>query len=100
MIVEKGDNMSENSEYQIFPLNKLVPGETAIIVKIDSEIKEHKNHLINLGFRPGEKITPVFKSPLGDPIAYIIGRSIRIALREREAKKIFVTGDLYETEMV
>ena len=40
MIVEKGDNMSENSEYQIFPLNKLVPGETAIIVKIDSEIKE------------------------------------------------------------
>ena len=50
MIVEKGDNMSENSEYQIFPLNKLVPGETAIIVKIDSEIKEHKNHLINLGF--------------------------------------------------
>lgn len=49
---------------------------------------------------PGEKITPVFKSPLGDPIAYIIGRSIRIALREREAKKIFVTGDLYETEMV
>ncbi len=42
MIVEKGDNMSENSEYQIFPLNKLVPGETAIIVKIDSEIKEHK----------------------------------------------------------
>ena len=59
MIVEKGDNMSENSEYQIFPLNKLVPGETAIIVKIDSEIKEHKNHLINLGFMPGEKITPV-----------------------------------------
>lgn len=100
MIVEKGDNMSENSEYQIIPLNKLVPGETAIIVKIDSEIKEHKNHLINLGFMPGEKITPVFKSPLGDPIAYIIGRSIRIALREREAKKIFVTGDLYETEMV
>ena len=92
MIVEKGDNMSENSEYQIFPLNKLVPGETAIIVKIDSEIKEHKNHLINLGFMPGEK--------MGDPIAYIIGRSIRIALREREAKKIFVTGDLYETEMV
>lgn len=60
-------------------------------VKINSiECEENiKRRILDLGIIKGTKIKPVFKSPLGDPIAYEVRGSL-ISLREEESRKIYV----------
>lgn len=66
-------------------------------VDIDTEVKiksveceeNIKRRIFDLGIIKGTKIKPVFKSPLGDPIAYEVRDSL-ISLREEESKKIQV----------
>ncbi len=63
----------------ILTLDKLPINTTAKIYNLNcNEIL--KRRLLDLGLINGTKITPVFKSPLGNPIAYKI-RSSTIALR-------------------
>lgn len=46
-----------------------------------------RRRLLDLGLVKGTKITPVFKSPSGDPIAYEI-RNTLIALRKEDSELI------------
>ena len=46
-----------------------------------------RRRLLDLGLVKGTKITPVFKSPSGDPTAYEIRRTL-IALRKEDSKLI------------
>lgn len=49
-----------------------------------------RRRLLDLGFSNGNRVVPLFKSPLGDPTAYYIMGSI-VALRNNEAEKILIT---------
>ena len=46
-----------------------------------------RRRLLDLGLVRGTKITPVFKSPSGDPTAYEIRKTL-IALRKEDVKSI------------
>jgi ferrous iron transport protein A len=46
-----------------------------------------RRRLLDLGFVPGAVVEVVRKSPLGDPIAYRVSKTI-IALRKEESQKI------------
>lgn len=48
-----------------------------------------KQRLYDLGLIKGTIIIPLFKSPLGDPIAYTFRGNI-IAIRNIEAKQIYI----------
>lgn len=63
--------------------------QTALIqhLHIDGEIRRR---LLDLGFSPGCDVTPLFRSPLGDPTAYQVFDSV-IALRQEDAGQIQVT---------
>ena len=55
-------------------------------LRIKSDIK---HRLMDLGIIKGSIIKPVFKSPSGDPVAYLVKGTV-IALREQTTSKIFV----------
>ena len=55
-------------------------------LKINSDIK---HRLMDLGIIKGSIVRPVFKSPSGDPVAYLVKGTV-IALREQTTSKIFV----------
>lgn len=46
-----------------------------------------RRRLLDLGMVKGTKITPIFKSPSGDPIAYEV-RKTTIALRKEDSSLI------------
>ena len=46
-----------------------------------------RRRLLDLGIVAGTKITPIFKSPSGDPTAYEIRKTV-IALRKEDSKLI------------
>lgn len=46
-----------------------------------------RRRLLDLGLVRGTKVTPVFKSPSGDPTAYEIRKTL-IALRKEDVKSI------------
>ena len=48
-----------------------------------------RRRLLDLGLVNGTKITPVFKSPSGDPIAYEIRKTL-IALRKEDSSLIYL----------
>lgn len=51
-----------------------------------------RRRLLDLGLVKGTKITPVFKSPSGDPTAYEIRRTL-IALRKEDSELINLKED-------
>lgn len=65
------------------PLNK-----TAYINYLDLT-GELRRRLLDLGFSAGNQVMPLFRSPAGDPTAYMIMGSV-IAIRHDDAKHIFV----------
>lgn len=58
-----------------------------------------KRRLLEYGFSTGNYVTPLFISPMGDPIAYKIMGSV-VALRKDTASKIVVTPALSEKKEV
>ncbi len=62
--------------------------EQVTIKKIECS-KNIKRRILDLGLIEGTKIKPIFKSPLGDPIAYEVRGSL-ISLREEETSNILV----------
>ena len=46
-----------------------------------------KRRMLDLGLIKGTKITPIFKSPSGDPIAYEIRKTL-IAIRKEDSSMI------------
>ena len=69
-------------------LNKLPLNKEGIITKLNVN-PNLKRRLKDLGLINDTKIKYLFKSPFNDPHAYLIRGSI-IALREEDAKKIYI----------
>ncbi len=70
-------------------LDKLPINEIGIINKIDSN-KNVKRRLLDLGMVLNTDVKPLYSSPLGDPVAYLVRGSV-IALRKEDTKKIYIT---------
>lgn len=70
-------------------LKDLEVGQKAIVDKleIDGSIKRR---LLDIGLIPGSKVECIMKSPLGNPIAYMI-KGAMIAIRKEDSDKIFVS---------
>jgi len=70
-------------------LNHLKLGKTAEVTKLFFNGTERRRFL-DLGLIKGTKITPVLKSPSGDPTAYELRGSI-VAIRKEDTEKIEVS---------
>ena len=75
-------------------LSRLLPNESCNVVSINSH-PEIRRRLLDMGLIPGTFVTCAFKSPLGDPSAYMI-RGALVALRQEDADNIliFQKGDV------
>ena len=69
-------------------LNKLNIDSYAKVVDLNCNGIERRR-FSDLGIIKGTKLRPIFRSPLGDPTAYEIRKSI-IVLRKEDAEKIIV----------
>lgn len=69
-------------------LNDLQVNQSAKVVNINCT-NSIKQRLLDLGLVNDTLISPIFSSPLGDPIAYEFRGNI-IAIRKNEAKNIVI----------
>ena len=72
----------------MYTLNKLKINESAYIDKINI-IDNYRRRLLDLGFVKGSKITALYRSPSGNPTAYMIKGAV-IAVRNEDAKNILI----------
>ncbi len=72
----------------LLPLNKAYPGKCYKVVDIRLN-NNHRRRILDLGLIPKTTLKVLQKSPLGDPVAYLIRGSV-IALREEYTKKVIV----------
>ncbi|HCR44455.1 MAG TPA: ferrous iron transport protein A [Ruminococcaceae bacterium] len=70
-------------------LDKLPLGEAARVKSLMSRGQERRR-MLDLGIVGGTKIKPLYKSPSGNPVAYLI-RGAVIALRSDVSDKILVS---------
>ena len=70
-------------------LSELKPGETAKIINIRNDKSTESQRLSGLGIIEGTKIESLYKSPFGNPTAYLI-RGTVFALRNETSEKIIV----------
>lgn len=71
-------------------LANLRPGEKAEVIAISQACRStERRRLMDLGILPGVLIQVAFKSPSGDPTAYLV-RDTLIALREEQARMISI----------
>ncbi len=71
-----------------FALDRLKDGESAYVIALDHGASMQRR-LADLGLIPGTKVTCLFRSPAGDPAAYLI-RGAVIALRRLDARQVQV----------
>lgn len=69
-------------------LDYLDNGKKGIVRKLNS-VGNERRRMLDLGIVEGTKIESLYKSPLGDPVAYYI-RGAVIALRNEDASKIII----------
>ena len=72
----------------VITLDKLVPGESATIIKISGQ-GPVRRRLVDMGLTSGTLIEMIKVSPLGDPVEYRV-RGYHLTLRKSEAKTIEV----------
>lgn len=72
----------------IHTLDTLPIGKSAKIHSLTSNNLERRR-MLDFGLIPGSQITAVYKSPFGNPTAYLIKGTV-IALRNEDAKKILI----------
>lgn len=72
-----------------YTLNNIELNESAIIKEVKCK-EALKNRIFDFGIIENTKITPVYKSPFGDPTAYMVKNAI-IALRYKDCQDILVT---------
>ncbi|MEE9429609.1 MAG: FeoA domain-containing protein [Melioribacteraceae bacterium] len=71
----------------------LKSGEEAEVLKISPMVRgQQRRRLLDFGILPGAKISILMKSPLQDPIGYLVKDTI-VALRKKQAELIFVKGN-------
>lgn len=93
--VEIGVREGEETVPRGCRLSDLKPGETARVLTLSPEIRGLlRRRLLDLGFTPGARVTPVLRSSFGrgDPTAYRI-RGTVIALRKEQAAQVIVEPD-------
>lgn len=74
-------------------LDRLEPGDSATIAALDPSLPEtERRRLMEMGFYSGTPVQVVRRSPLGDPVAYLI-RGTTFALRQDQARCIEVHRD-------
>lgn len=69
-------------------LTDLPIGQSGIIEGISPDFSLY-TRLLDIGFSEGTEIEALFKSPLGDPTAYLIKGTV-IALRHEDAQNILL----------
>lgn len=72
------------------PLNQLPIGKKASVTALMSD-GAARRRILDLGVIDGTEIEPLYKSPSGNPVAYLI-RGAVIALRSDISAKIMVTA--------
>ena len=72
--------------YQNNPLSRLGPGQAARVTALEAQ-GSMRRRLQDLGLTPGALVECLYKSPLGDPRAYLI-RGAVIALRQKDAEGV------------
>lgn len=73
-------------------LYELKEGETATVINIKT-VGSLRRRLFDMGLIEGTKIKCVFKSPFGDPTAFLFRGSL-ISLRRNDSRNITVKGEL------
>ena len=73
----------------ILRLSELLPGESCVVKKLESR-PEIRRRLLDMGLVPKTRVKCLFRSPFGDPCAYLV-RGAVIALRRDDADDIFVS---------
>lgn len=74
--------------FQPLALDRLAPGQSAHVTQVHSTGPMGRR-LADLGLIPGTRVVCLFRSPSGDPAAYLI-RGAVIALRRGDAAQIRV----------
>ena len=72
----------------IYKLSDAPLNAACVITDVSCPLKERRR-LLDLGFFEGEKVLPLYESPLGGTKAYLIKDAL-IALRPEDAAKITV----------
>ncbi len=72
------------------PLNQLPIGKKASVITLTSD-GATRRRMLDLGVIDGTEIEPLYKSPSGNPVAYLI-RGAVIALRADVSSKIMVSA--------
>jgi Fe2+ transport system protein A len=72
------------------PLNQIPVGKKASVTSLTSD-GAARRRMLDLGVVSGTQIEPLYKSPSGNPVAYLI-RGAVIALRADVSAKIMVTA--------
>lgn len=67
-------------------LTVLVPGQSGEVLRVTAD---EGRRLQDLGLIPGAVVRCLFRSPMGDPIAYEIC-GVTVALRKTDAQKILL----------
>ena len=70
-------------------LNKMPLNSTGKIISLDFT-GNLRRRFLDLGFTVGSNVFSAFRSPAGDPVAYIV-RGTVIALRNEDAEKIKIS---------
>ncbi|NLV51155.1 MAG: ferrous iron transport protein A [Clostridiales bacterium] len=73
------------------PLSSLPIGKKAKVTDLLSD-GQLRRRMLDLGVAGGTEIEPLFKSPSGDPVAYLV-RGAVIALRSDASDKILVAAE-------
>ncbi len=71
-------------------LNQLPVGSKSIVTALTSD-GTSRRRMLDLGIIDGTEIEPLYKSPFGNPVAYLI-RGAVIALRSDVSEKIMVSA--------
>lgn len=72
------------------PLNQLPVGKAAKVIALISNGPERRR-ILDLGITEGTRVEPLFPSPSGNPVAYLI-RGAVIALRAEDASRVMVVA--------
>ena len=84
------------TETKMTTLNKLTPGMTAVVTKVNGKDRLLRRHILEMGVTPGTEVTLEKTAPLGDPLELKI-RGYELTLRKKDAANIEIT-DIHKAE--
>ena len=92
--VKSYKKIADESLVDCIPLSILTPGQSGKVENISPHVRgQERRRFMDLGILKGTVISVEFKSPSGDPTAYMI-RGAVIALRKDQADQIIISPQL------